>query len=109
MKCLHSGYSNNSTDDMGDVLRRMDPNSEILASFNMKKTKAAYVVNHGLAPYYRDMLYDTLAVGKERSIWTGCTPFSSHLCCDVTACTKRVIVSIEELVKVSFTKCRLAG
>lgn len=62
MKCLHSGYSNNSTDDMGDVLRRMDPNSEILASFNMKKTKAAYVVNHGLAPYYRDMLYDTLAV-----------------------------------------------
>ena len=49
MKSLHSGYSNNSTDDMGNVLHHTDRNSEILACLNIKKTKASYVVNYELA------------------------------------------------------------
>ena len=57
LKTIESGFSNNSTDDIGDVLRSMDPNSKILESFKMKKTKASYVINHGLAPYFRDKLY----------------------------------------------------
>ena len=62
MKSINSGFSNNATDDVGDVLRRMDPNSKVLAAFNMKKTKAAYIINHGLAPYYRDLLYEQINV-----------------------------------------------
>ena len=62
MKSLDSGFSNHASDDVGDVLRRMDPKSEILAAFNMKETKAAYVVNYGLAPYYRGVLYEEMVV-----------------------------------------------
>ena len=64
MKSINSGFSNNATDDVGDVLRRMDPNSKVLAAFNMKKTKAAYIINHGLAPYYRDLLYEQINVTR---------------------------------------------
>ena len=60
MKGIDSGYSNNSNNDIGDVLQRMDPESKIFADFKMKKTKAAYVVNFGLAPYYRGLLHEEI-------------------------------------------------
>ena len=62
LKSIESGFSNNSNDDIGDVLRLMDPNSKVLQSFRMKKTKAAYVVNHGLAPYFLQKLYEDINV-----------------------------------------------
>ena len=55
---VDSGFSNNSTYDIGDVLRRLDPNSKVLEGFNMKRTKAAYIINHRLAPYFRGILYE---------------------------------------------------
>lgn len=60
MKSIDSGYSNHSSDDIGDVLRSMDPDSKILEAFNMKKTKAAYVINHGLGPHFRGLLYSQI-------------------------------------------------
>ena len=39
LKSIESGFSNNSNDDIGDVLRSMDPNSKVLQSFRMKKLK----------------------------------------------------------------------
>ena len=57
MKSADSGHSNNSNDDVGDDFRKMDPNSKVLAAFQMKKTKAAYVINHGLALHYSELLY----------------------------------------------------
>ena len=62
LKSIESGFSNNSNDDIGDVLRSMDPNSKVLQSFRMKKTKAAYVANHGLAPYFLQKLYEDINV-----------------------------------------------
>ena len=60
MKSIESGFSNNANDDIGDVLRSMDPSSKVLQSFKMKSTKSAYVVNHGLAPYFTKKLYEEI-------------------------------------------------
>ena len=61
LKSIESGYSNNSNDDIGDILRSMDPNSKVMQSFKMRKTKASYVVNHALRPYFTGKLYEEIS------------------------------------------------
>lgn len=34
----------------------MFPDSDIAKSFKLSKTKCGYVINYGLAPYFRDLL-----------------------------------------------------
>ena len=52
LKMVNSGFSYNSTEDLVPVLQMMAPDSLILKSLQMKKTKAMYVLCHGLYPYY---------------------------------------------------------
>lgn len=46
----------NSCDETSLVFKKMFPDSKIAQSFSMGKTKASYVINHGLAPYFQDVL-----------------------------------------------------
>lgn len=60
LKCIHSGYSDNSNNDMNDILKSMFPDSKIADSFEMGPDKLHYYVNFGIAPYFKSLLIETL-------------------------------------------------
>ena len=47
------GYSDNSADDFGNVLRRISPNDKVAEKFQMGRIKLVYVVKYGLFPYFK--------------------------------------------------------
>ena len=56
LKSVDSGYSTRSSDDILNCFRAMFPDSKIAQSIKMKKDKASYILNYGLAPHFKDML-----------------------------------------------------
>ena len=58
LKCIKSGYSDNSVDDFGAVLQAICPDSKIAKDFKVGRHKLGYLVNHGLYPYFKDLLKD---------------------------------------------------
>lgn len=56
LKSVMSGFSTRSSDDMSQTLCAMYPNVDEIKSFQMGRTKATYVINHGLAPYFKSLL-----------------------------------------------------
>ncbi|XP_071963464.1 uncharacterized protein [Antedon mediterranea] len=48
-------YSNKSMDEINEVFQAMFPDSGIAAKFSCGEKKSAYVVNYGLAPYFRNV------------------------------------------------------
>ena len=60
LKSVLSGFSARSCDDMSQTLTAMYPEIHELKSFQMSRTKATYVVNHGLAPYFKSLLKNDL-------------------------------------------------
>ena len=60
LKCIESGYSDNSNIDMNVVFKCMLPDLKIASSFQMRPDKLHYFVTFGLAPYFKSLLTDTL-------------------------------------------------
>ena len=60
LKCIESGYSDNSNNDMNVAFKCMFPDSKIASSFQMGPDKLHYYVTFGLAPYFKSILIDTL-------------------------------------------------
>ena len=60
LKCIESGYSDNSNNGMNVVFKCMLPDSKIAGSFQMGPDKLHYYVTFGLAPYFKSLLTDTL-------------------------------------------------
>ena len=60
LKCIESGYSNNSNNDMNAVFKCLFPDSEIASSFQMEPDKLHYYVTFALASYFKLLLIDTL-------------------------------------------------
>ena len=56
MKVVLSHFSFRSCLDLKDLFQCMFPDSEITKVFTMSKTKCAYYINFGLAPYFREEL-----------------------------------------------------
>ncbi|CAF0943836.1 unnamed protein product [Rotaria sordida] len=53
------GYSYRSCDDLGNLFRRMFPDSRIAEHYKMEQTKLSYVISHGLGPFFhRDLVQD---------------------------------------------------
>lgn len=50
----------NSCDETSLAFKIMFPDSKIAQSFTMGKTKAAYVINHGLAPHFQEVLQSNI-------------------------------------------------
>ena len=42
--------------ELGDDLRDMFPNNDIVSTFKLSKTKCAYLVTHGIAPWVKSNL-----------------------------------------------------
>jgi len=56
IKLVMSHHSFRSSIDLGQTFQVMFPDSQIAAKFSMSKTKAAYTITHGLAPYFKETL-----------------------------------------------------
>ena len=56
MKKVDANFSFNSCDGLGTLLAKMFPDSSIAQKFSMQRTKCSYLICHGLAPYFKDIL-----------------------------------------------------
>ena len=59
--CVQHGLSDNSMKEFGETLRVMCPSSPEAQNFKMASTKLMYVVNHGLYPYFKELLQTEVA------------------------------------------------
>ena len=59
--CVQHGLSDNSMKEFGETLRTMCPSSPEAQNFKMASTKLMYVVNHGLYPYFKELLQTEVA------------------------------------------------
>ena len=60
LKTVDNGFSVCSNDEINEVFSVMFPDSKIASQFRMARSKAMYEINHGLAPYFKTILNDTL-------------------------------------------------
>ena len=60
LKSVLSGYFNNSCAVISKIFTCMFPDSKIAKSFELGATKLKYVINFGIAPYFKDILYNHL-------------------------------------------------
>ena len=60
LKCIESGYSDNSNNDMIVVFKCMFPDSKTASSFQMEPDKLHYYVTFWLAPYFKSLPIDLL-------------------------------------------------
>ena len=57
LKVLSSHFSSL---DVNDLFWKMFPGSQIVKSFQISKTKCAYHVVYGLAPYFKELLFQNI-------------------------------------------------
>ena len=58
LKCVSSGFSNNSCANINSMFKSMFPDSNVASAFSMAPTKVSYVINHGLATHFKQILKD---------------------------------------------------
>ena len=68
LKSVMSGYSNNSSSDMNATFQTMFLDSNIAKQYQMGPDKLKYVVNWGLAPYFKDLLIEDISKAKYLSV-----------------------------------------
>ena len=68
LKSVMSGYSNNSSSDMNVTFQIMFPDSNIAKQYQMGPDKLKYIVNWGLAPYFKDLLIEDISKAKYLSV-----------------------------------------
>ena len=68
LKSVMSGYSNNSSSDMNATFQTVFPDSNIAKQYQMGPDKLKYVVNWGLAPYFKDLLIEDISKAKYLSV-----------------------------------------
>ena len=60
LKCITSGYSNNSCSDMNELFQSMFLNSTIAKSFQLGADEIRYITNYDTALYFKGFLFDSL-------------------------------------------------
>ena len=53
-------YSYNCCSEIGQLFQKMFPDRSIAQKFTFGKTKASYNITHGLAPYFHDLVYNSV-------------------------------------------------
>ena len=57
LKCLIGGSSGRFNDDIGEIFLAMFPDlKSVINNFSLARTKSSYMINHGLAPYFKNEL-----------------------------------------------------
>ena len=58
LKTVELGYSFSSSDDIVDILKKMDPKSDVFKKMSIKRHKVSRILTHGLHPHYMKQLVD---------------------------------------------------
>ena len=58
LKCVSSGFSNDSCASINSMFKSMFPESYVASAFSMAPTKVSYIINHGLATHFKQILND---------------------------------------------------
>ena len=58
LKQVYSGLSDNSCKNVVSFFQSMFPDSQIAQKIRLQSIKLKYIVNHGIAPYVKDILRD---------------------------------------------------
>ena len=53
-------YTYNSHPEIGQLFQKMFPDISIAQKFTFGKTKTSYNITHGLAPYFHDLVYNSV-------------------------------------------------
>ena len=61
LHCVKQGYSDNSLDDFSDIMSAMFTDSTIAKEITLGRSKVKYIVNHGLYPYFKDLLKEDVS------------------------------------------------
>ena len=56
LKGVESQWPYASYNNLGECLKKADPNSEVFAKLALKRSKAAYIVSHGLGPHFKSKI-----------------------------------------------------
>ena len=68
LKPVLSGHSNNSCDDLANTSKAMCTDSQIAKDFKLGHLKLMYIVNYGIAPYFKQLLDAKLKKKKENTL-----------------------------------------
>ena len=60
LNSVMSGFSFRSSDSLGKIFSIMFPYSSTASAFSLGRTKAQYVVKHGLAPYFKQLIFSDI-------------------------------------------------
>ena len=61
LKCVMGGCSGRFNDDINETFLAVFPNlKSVLNNFSLARTESSYVINHGLAPYFKNWLETAL-------------------------------------------------
>ena len=60
LKSICSGYANRSCKQLNGTFKAMFPGSRIAEAFLMGRTKSMYMINHGLAHFFKSLLLSEL-------------------------------------------------
>ena len=78
LKTVESNFSFNASEDIVEVLRLMDPDSIVLKSMAIKRTKTSYLLTHGLYPYYLEKLEKRIREAVGFCLGTDSATFKLH-------------------------------
>ena len=60
LNSVMSGFSFRSNDSLGKIFSIMFPYCSTASAFSLGRTKAQYVVKHGLAPYFKQLIFSDI-------------------------------------------------
>ena len=87
LQTVMNGFSFSSCDGMGDNFRRMFKGNGVAQKFKLGRTKIGYVVNHGLGPYFKELMIESV---KTSPVY--CLSFDESLCEVIQTCEMVVMV-----------------
>ena len=107
LKCVASGYSNNSCRDLQKIFSAMFTDSNIAKSITVGVDKMRYVVNFGIAPVFKSILIDSV---KKAEIFVAI--FDESLSEQTQNCEMDMLIryfDIENIVKVCYLTSNFMG
>ena len=65
LKVIQSRYSQRSCDDINELLQVIFPGHKIIEKFPCGRTTCGYIINHGLAPYFVELLLEEVKLSPK--------------------------------------------
>ena len=65
LKVIQPRYSQRSCDDINELLQVIFPGHKIIEKFPCGRTACGYIINHGLAPYFVELLLEEVKLSPK--------------------------------------------